>query len=269
MKERLVILGTGHAHVVRCFNTCFIMQNDEDCLLVDAGGGNGILTQLDNAGFALTDIDNLFLSHKHTDHILGAVWLVRLMACDISVGRRKKNFYIYGNQDVIDTLSKLCRLTLQEKYLEEIGVHIYFHTVKAGDTLQIGSRILEFFDIYAVTVPQLGFKTVLSDGQEFVFCGDEPFAQSEMLLKDADWVIHEATYFVMPKIVTDPHTCVEDACLLAKKNHVKNLIVLHMEDEDIINRKEKYLKEGKKYYDGGLYFPDDLDVIALTGECPK
>ena len=35
------MLGTGNAMVTRCYNTCFVLRNQEDCLLVDAGGGNG------------------------------------------------------------------------------------------------------------------------------------------------------------------------------------------------------------------------------------
>ena len=43
-------------------------------LLVDAGGGNGILQQLEKAGIRLGDIHDMFITHAHTDHILGAVW---------------------------------------------------------------------------------------------------------------------------------------------------------------------------------------------------
>ena len=44
--ERLHVLGTGNAMVTRCYNTCFALQSDDGLLLVDAGGGNGILRQM-------------------------------------------------------------------------------------------------------------------------------------------------------------------------------------------------------------------------------
>lgn len=56
--EKITMLGTGNALVSRIFNTCFVLDDGEDKLLVDAGGGNGILTQFDKANIPLGDIHN-------------------------------------------------------------------------------------------------------------------------------------------------------------------------------------------------------------------
>ena len=45
--------------------------------------------------------------------------------------------------------------------------------------------------------------------------------------------------------------------------NVENLILYHTEDKNIEHRQELYLEEGKAYYDGNLFVPDDLDVIEL------
>lgn len=47
--------------------------------MVDAGGGNGVLQQLNKVNVSLSDIHKLFLTHAHTDHVLGAVWVGRLV----------------------------------------------------------------------------------------------------------------------------------------------------------------------------------------------
>ena len=39
---KLIMLGSGHAMVTKCYNTCFAIQNESGIVLVDAGGGNGI-----------------------------------------------------------------------------------------------------------------------------------------------------------------------------------------------------------------------------------
>lgn len=39
---KIIMLGTGNAMVTKCYNTCFVMSDGTDYLLVDAGGGNGI-----------------------------------------------------------------------------------------------------------------------------------------------------------------------------------------------------------------------------------
>ena len=56
-KNELIMLGTGNAAVTRCYNTCFALRTSQGTLLVDAGGGNGILIQLEKAGIAYELID--------------------------------------------------------------------------------------------------------------------------------------------------------------------------------------------------------------------
>ena len=64
---KLTILGTGNAMVTRCYNTCFALVEGEDFLLVDAGGGNGILRQMADASLTFPRLHHLFLTHAHTD----------------------------------------------------------------------------------------------------------------------------------------------------------------------------------------------------------
>ena len=45
----ILFLGTGHAISTRCYNTCYVLRQNERYLLVDGGGGNGILRQLKRA----------------------------------------------------------------------------------------------------------------------------------------------------------------------------------------------------------------------------
>ncbi|MBO5631965.1 MAG: MBL fold metallo-hydrolase [Aeriscardovia sp.] len=75
----ITMLGTGNALATRCYNTCFTLHSsDGTVLMVDAGGGNGVLTQLEQAGMRCEDIHDLFVTHAHTDHLLGCVWMMRM-----------------------------------------------------------------------------------------------------------------------------------------------------------------------------------------------
>ena len=58
------------------------------------------------------------------------------------------------------------------------------------------------------------------------------------------------------------HSTVKDACELAQKLNVKNLVLYHTEDKTV-NRKEVYAKEGKPYFKGNLFIPDDLETLEL------
>ena len=74
------MLGTGNALVTECYNTCFILSSEGSNLLVDGGGGSTILRQIKHAGFTLNDIHDVFITHSHIDHILGIIWVIRIIA---------------------------------------------------------------------------------------------------------------------------------------------------------------------------------------------
>ena len=59
------------------------------------------------------------------------------------------------------------------------------------------------------------------------------------------------------------HSTVKDACELAEKLHVKNLLLYHTEDKNISVRKQRYAEEGRQYCHGNLLIPDDLEALEL------
>ena len=67
MTTELTMLGTGNATVTKCYNTCFTIKTGKNILLVDAGGGNGILGQLEKAGIAISEIHDMFVTHAGLD----------------------------------------------------------------------------------------------------------------------------------------------------------------------------------------------------------
>ena len=50
---KLTVLGTGNALVTECYNTCFLMEDEDQLFRVDGGGGNGVLRQIRYAGYGL------------------------------------------------------------------------------------------------------------------------------------------------------------------------------------------------------------------------
>ena len=123
--EKLIILGTGNAAVTKCYNTCFAIQNKEEYFLIDTGGGNGILTQLEKAEIPIPAIHHIFISHEHTDHLLGVVWMIRMVATAMRKGGYEGNLNIYCHEDLAETIKTLCRLTIQAKFYNMIGDRIH------------------------------------------------------------------------------------------------------------------------------------------------
>ena len=93
---KLTMLGTGNALVTECYNTCFALSDDRNHFLVDGGGGNGILKQLKAAGIDWRDIHDIFVTHKHMDHILGVMWVIRVIAQALKRGEYEGEVRIHN-----------------------------------------------------------------------------------------------------------------------------------------------------------------------------
>lgn len=266
--EELILLGTGNANVIRCYNTCFALRTGEEYFLIDAGGGNGILRQLDAAQIPMERIHHIFLSHEHTDHLLGMVWMIRMIAARMKQDRYDGTLHLYMHSDLVETLLTIVRLTVQQKFVKLIGERILLHPLEDGDTVKILDSDVTFFDIRSQKAKQYGFMTFLPDGRKLVFAGDEPYRDCEKdYVEGADWLLHEAFCLDSEKEEFRPyeksHTTVKDACRMAERLGVRNLILYHTEDKNYANRKELYLAEGRPYFSGNLYVPYDLERFVL------
>ena len=56
----------------------------------------------------------------------------------------------------------------------------------------------------------------------------------------------------------------KDACELAESLGIPNLVLWHTEDSNVAGRERLYKSEGKRYYSGNIYVPDDESLIALS-----
>lgn len=264
----LIVLGTGNAQSVNYYNTCFALKQDKECFLIDAGGGNGIFTQLKTANIPLQEIHTLFLTHKHIDHLLGGIWLVRIIAQQMDKGAYTGSFAVYGNTEVMRLLYDLCEKLLQSKQTAHIGKDIFFVEVNDGEMKEILGCPVTFFDIGSTKAFQFGFSMLLPNGEKLTCCGDEPYnGREEQYVRNSDWLLHEAFCLFGEADVFRPyeknHSTVREACALAQKMNVKNLILYHTEDSHFPDRKSLYLEEGKRFYSGKLFVPDDLEVFRL------
>ncbi|MCI8375266.1 MAG: MBL fold metallo-hydrolase [Lachnospiraceae bacterium] len=267
--EKLIILGTGNANATKCYNTCLALRNERGYFLVDAGGGNGILVQLEKAGIPLTEIHEIFLSHEHTDHILGMVWMIRMIAAQMKQGNYEGNLDIYCHSDLEEPLLTIVGLTVQGKFVKLIGERIFLHPLEDGDEREILGYKIRFFDIRSVKAKQYGFTLTLHSGKRLTFAGDEPCREWEYdYVRNVDWLLHEAFCLYSERERFKPyekcHTTVKDACELAEALGVKNLILYHTEDKNIARRRELYLAEGEPCFSGKLYVPEDLEVFTLA-----
>lgn len=266
--DELIMLGTGNANVTKCYNTCFALRFGEEYFLVDAGGGNGILRQLELAEIPMERIHHIFLSHEHTDHLLGMIWMIRILAQRIKQGKYQGDLHLYMHSDLIEPLMTIVRLTVQGKFVKLIGERILLHPLEDGDVCRILDHEVTFFDIRSQKAKQYGFMMRLTDGRKLVFAGDEPCRECEYpYAEEADWLLHEAFCLYSEREKFRPHekfhATVREACETAERLHVKNLLLYHTEDQNYDRRKELYLAEGEPVFSGNLYVPYDLERMEL------
>lgn len=265
--ENLIVLGTGNAMVTRCYNTCFALQQGEEYVLVDAGGGNGIFVQLTKAGIPYPAIRHLIVTHAHCDHLLGVVWMVRKMGDMINAGKYEGDFHIWCHESVIDAIRLMAQITLQQKHVKLLGGRMKLHSITDGSTAGLLGTEFTFFDIHSTKLLQYGF-TAQREDWKLTCLGDEPYnSLCEAHVRGSRWLLCEAFCLYGHRDIFKPyekhHSTVRDAAILAQKLHIPNLVLWHTEDTCYDRRKELYTAEGREYYAGNLYVPYDLEVIPL------
>ena len=263
------MLGTGNAMCTRCYNTCFFLRTPGEGLLVDAGGGNGIFRQLYRAGLHAEDIHHIFVTHCHSDHIMGVVWLIRKISPMMYKGKYQGTLTIYGHDLVINAISTMCKLMLPEKICNALGKTIILQEVTSGEHITIAGVPFTFFDINSSKAKQYGFRATLPDGQSLVCLGDEPFQPScQPYVKGCDWLMCEAFCLYRDRQLFNPyeknHSTALDAGRLAQQLEVKHLLLYHTEDRNLTTRRITYSAEAAWHFSGTIHVPDDLETVHLT-----
>ena len=262
------MLGTGNATVTECYNTCFCFSGRKGHFLVDAGGGNRILHVLKEADIPLEEIHDIFLTHKHIDHLLGMIWIIRMAGQKMNQGKYEGELRIYCHSGLTDTLKTIAELTIQKKVTKHIGKRIRLIPVQDGETREIIGCPVTFFDIHSTKDRQFGFALLTPEGTKISCCGDEPFDPCEaQYIAGSDWLMHEAFCLYSEADKFKPyekhHSTVREACELAERLKIPNLLLYHTEESHGSERKELYLKEGRGFYHGNLYVPDDLEAFSI------
>lgn len=268
---QITMLGTGNATVSQIYNTCFVLQTPSTLMLVDAGGGNGILAQLKKVNVQISDIHHLFVTHAHTDHVLGVIWVIRMVAqCKGYEGL----LHVYGNDKVMKVIKTIIDMILAKKQLTKVAERVVFHQLEDGDCFEVGDMKLECFDIQSTKEKQFGFRAELPSSDEsdkplvLACLGDEPYnEQNRRYIVGADWMMCEAFCLYADRDTFKPyekcHSTALDAGKLAEELGVKNLILYHTEEKTLANRKENYTREAAENFKGRIFVPDDLEVIEL------
>lgn len=268
-QKTITFLGTGAADATKYYHSCFYITDEKTGLLVDAGGGNGILSQLEKANIPLENIRHLFITHKHMDHLFGVFWILRFLGAKIAK-EKADGLSIYASQNIIRTIREIAPTFLKEKVTGLFDGKIAFIAITDKEFVPIDNWKLIPFDLLSGKEEQFGFRLTFSDDKSIVCLGDEPYKDALFdSCKDADFLLHDAFCLERDREQFKPHeihhSTAKEAAEAAKKTNAKNLILFHTEDKATFgSRKELYTKEAKESFGGEVFVPDDLEKIMIV-----
>lgn len=266
--EKIIMLGTGNGGTLNLYNTCFVIQNNKGNFLVDTGGSIEIINRLNKVNIDYKTIRHIFISHSHTDHILGIFWMFKKISRLAMHGEISEKINLYCNNVVFEAIKEVSKHILSKKLMDAIYAIVDFKVLQNGDIYNINGIDYTFFDIQARGTKQFGFECMIND-KRLVFLGDEtlnPHLYDKV--KYADYVMHEAFCLDSEEEIFHAyeknHSTAKSASEIMNKLEVKNLILYHTEDSHGAERKLLYANEGKTYFNGNVIVPDELEVINIV-----
>ena len=265
---KIIMLGTADASAGKSYNTCFVIENENNYFLVDTGCSNRVLDNLKYANIELNKIHNVFISHKHMDHLLGLFWILRQITILIKKKEYNGKLNIYCNEEVSNIIMTLYKMLLRKSQADIIDNFINVITVKDNETKVIDGIKYTFFDTKSNEVNLYGFEAIIKN-KKLVFLGDEKVKPSIYpRIKNSDYVTHEAFCLESEENIFHAneknHSTVKNASEIMNELKVNNLILYHTEETHGQDRKRLYTEEGQRYFNGNIIVPDDLETIELT-----
>ena len=222
--------------------------------LVDVG--SGAIQRLIEVGESCLDIESVFISHVHPDHISDLLPLLQALNYTPNF-KRTKPFYIYGSEDIKKYLDFNLELALPltvDFPLEFILLKDKMKFEREGWSLEV--RHLKH------SAKTLGFRWNL-EGCILVYGSDTgPCEGILKLAKGADLLILESSFL---KDNSKPHHLTTyQAGEIAKNAGAKKLLLSHFYPEVLKMKKEKKEKEVRESgYNGEIIFAEDLMSVSV------
>jgi ribonuclease Z len=239
----LTFLGTSGSVVTKERMCAGVLFGDK---LIDVGFG--VLTNLLRSGIKLDAINDIYISHTHSDHIGDFTGLLWAMAME----NRTKRVRVVSSASTASSMEKI---------------------------LELQSTPWSFvkFDIAFVRPEDVGVKTILTihdpenlayrfptERGDLVYVGDT--AKSEKIAgfaKGCDLLIHDATFLDGQESVAaiTRHSTARDAGNTAKLAGTRRLVLTHISPGNE-GAEKRYLSEASAAFDGQIVLAKDHQVLT-------
>ena len=273
---KVTLLGTGcPPPVMNRFGPSILVEAGAHKFVFDAG--RGALQRLTQHKVRWQDVDGVFLTHLHSDHVVGFpdLWLTGWLVGD----RRDRPVRVWGPRGTSKMMSHLeeayeadIRIRLYDDQTPPEGVVILAQDIEEGVVFdKNGVKVTAFEVNHKPVTPAFGYR-VDHGARSVVLSGDTRV--SENLIRHAqgvDLLVHEViapetfsrTGYTPERVrrIIDHHTTAEQAGDVFAKTKPKLAVYSHIIRPEAT--KDDLIPPTRKTYSGPVELGEDLMVIEI------
>jgi len=258
----IIFLGTGGAFSAgKRSNVAVMLKTEELSTLIECGPS--ILQQLARVGLCAGNVEHLFVSHSHGDHVLGFPMLVlgRLKAAD--------RLHVYAGPNTIATLKMLWTLAYADFDSHYLRTDWHRLSERGADKTDLPNGVvLQTFEVpHPPGVQTLAARWDFPGGLSVAFATDTtPNLATVELARGCDILIHEASYSATLQPDQDPsihfHSSAQQAGQIARDAGCDRLALVHLGTEGS-DHPDVLAKEARADTSLDVLVPDDGDRVIL------
>jgi ribonuclease BN (tRNA processing enzyme) len=238
------LLGTGTIRTeqnLACSSSLIFAEKSR--ILIDCGPG--CILRLHESGILIREINHIFITHFHPDHISD---LIPLLFAFYHTSSPKNSIEVWGPSGLNNLLQNLIRA-----YGQWISSPLFiFHELKENELIHSDFKI-NWFKVYH-NEESIGYRFQI--GSKIIsFSGDSGYCPELIeLSKNADLAIFECSF---PDSQSDPfHLNPSAVAKIATVSGAKKIILTHMYPEVLVEKPRQIIQE---IYRGRVLIGKDLD----------
>jgi ribonuclease Z len=274
---RVTLLGTasGPRAFVDKAGISTLVEAGGERLLFDAG--RGFMQRLVQAGLPMNAVSKLFLTHLHSDHVIGVPDL--MLTPWSAAPERKVPLEVWGPEGTRDMMGHLeeafafdirMRRDVDESFSPD-GIRMVAHDIRPGTVYEKnGVTVTAFLVSHGLVKPSYGYRVDYA-GRSVAFSGDtSPSDNLVAVCKGVDVLIHEAIDLdVLRRLVPDKermdaivqrHTTPEQAAGVFSKVSPRLAVFSHSPGTTAI------IEQTRRRYKGRVEMGEDLMVIDIGAD---
>lgn len=250
---KITILGSGNfIPTPNRHSSGHLFQTNKENVIFDFG--RGTIDNLLKNNLSLYDIDTIFISHFHSDHLSDICAFLGWATVIYRIEKIKKKVKIYGPKGLKKSLKSIMEACQIYKDFKKIENNLEIIEIKEGQIIKTKNLTVEGFNVnhskeFNSFSYRIGYQNKI-----ICYSGDSPDCRGlRKAAKNSDLFIAECT--LPRKEGVEDHISGDELGALAQQEGIKKLAVVHI-DKDY---RPFVLNEIREKYTGKVIIARDMD----------